>query len=243
MKAFMPCESARKLADHFNRRFAMRGMTISKSTVADWLRADRYLILQLRRDIKRRTPRHMPKNAVWGLDMTGKTDAQGEVHMIVGCIDHGTRKCLALDVLENKNAWTLLGHLFLAIGRFGKPRAVRTDNEAAFISRVFTAGLRLTGIRHQRTAPGNPWMNGRIERLFGTLKEKLNTIRPISKEALQSLLNEFRFWYDAVRPHQHLDSATPQEAWDGINPWTAPVKEELFFEAWEGRLSGYCLRR
>ncbi|MCL2658190.1 MAG: integrase, partial [Betaproteobacteria bacterium] len=74
MKAFMPSESARKLADAFNRRFAARGMTVGKSTVADWLRADRYLILQLRRDIKRRMPRPTPKNAVWGLDLTGKAD-------------------------------------------------------------------------------------------------------------------------------------------------------------------------
>jgi transposase InsO family protein len=243
MKAFMPNESARKLADHFNRRFTIRGMTISKSTVADWLRADRYLVLQLRRDMKRRTPRPMPKNAVWGLDLTGKADMHGEAHMIFGCIDHGTRKCLALDVQENKNAWTLLGHLFLAMGRFGKPRAIRTDNEPCLTSRVFTTGLRLAGIRHQRTDPGSPWMNGRIERLFGTLKEKLNTIRPISAQALQGLLIEFRFWYDAVRPHQHLDGATPQEAWEGIDPWSTPVKEETFFEAWEGKLTGYYLRR
>ncbi|MCL2658835.1 MAG: integrase core domain-containing protein [Betaproteobacteria bacterium] len=182
-------------------------------------------------------------HAVWGLDMTGKADARGEIHTMLGCIDHGTRKCLVLNVLENKNAWTLLGHLFLMIGRFGKPRAIRTDNEASLTSRVFTTGLRLAGIRHQRTAPGCPWMNGHIERFFGTLKEKLNILRPTSAQALQSLLNEFRFWYDAVRPHQHLDSATPQEAWDGIDPWSTPVKEERFFQAWEGRLSGYYLLR
>ncbi|MCL2658836.1 MAG: hypothetical protein FWD62_15785 [Betaproteobacteria bacterium] len=60
MKACMPDESARKLADAFNRRFAARGMTIGKSTVSIWLRTDRYLILQLRRDIKRRKPWPMP---------------------------------------------------------------------------------------------------------------------------------------------------------------------------------------
>jgi transposase InsO family protein len=243
MKAFMPSGSTRNLADTFNQRFAARGMTISKTTVADWLRADRYRILQLRRNIKQRKPRPTPKNTVWGLDLTGKVDTQGKIHTMLGCIDHGTRRCLALDVLENKNAWTLLGHLFLAFGRFGKPRTLRTDNEACFTSHVFTTILMLVGIRHQRTAPGCPWMNGRIERFFGTLKEKLNTLRPVSAQALQRLLIEFRFWYDAVRPHQHLGGATPQEAWNGVNPWSVPVKEEMFFEAWEGRLRGYYLRR
>jgi transposase InsO family protein len=243
MAAFMPKASSRALADSFNRRFITRGMTICKSTVNLWLRKDRYCVLQLRREMKRRKPRPLRKNAVWGVDMTGKRDAQGTTHMVLGCIDHGTRKCLALEVLPNKNAWTLLGYLFLAIGQFGKPDAVRTDNEACFTSRVFTAALRLAGIRHQRSALGCPWQNGRIERLFGTLKQKLNVIRPVSKEALQGLLGEFRFWYDAVRPHQNLGGATPREVWDGIDPWTKSVQEEILFVGWAGMLTGYYLRR
>jgi transposase InsO family protein len=150
--------------------------------------------------------------------MTGKKDAQGTTHAILGCIDHGTRKCLALETLPNKSAWTLLGYLFLAIGQLGKPDTVCTDNEACFTSRVFATALRLAGIRHQRAALGCPWQNGRIERFFGTLKQKLNAIRPASAEALQGLLGEFRLWYDAVRPHQNLGEATPQKVWEGGDP-------------------------
>ncbi|MDR2000561.1 MAG: integrase core domain-containing protein [Zoogloeaceae bacterium] len=243
MKAWMPESSSRNLANIFNRRFTARGMTIGKTTVAEWLRKDRYYILQLRREMKQRKPWPLRKNAVWGVDMTGKRDAQGVTHAILGCVDHGSRRCFVLEVLPNKSAWTLLGYLFLAIGQFGKPRAIRTDNEACFTSRVFTTVLWLTGIRHQRSALGCPWQNGRIERFFGTLKQKLNAIRPVSKEALQGLLGEFRFWYDAVRPHQNLDAATPQEAWDGIDPWSTPVQEERFFTGWDGMLTGYYLRR
>jgi transposase InsO family protein len=56
--------------------------------------------------------------------------------------------------------------------RFGAPKCVRTDNEAVFTSRLFRLGLHLLGIRHQRTAPFAPWQNGRIERFFGTFKER-----------------------------------------------------------------------
>lgn len=232
MKAFMPDAGVRSLELSFNRRFASRGMRVSKSTIATWLREHRYEVEHLRQAITRRVPRPQVKNACWGLDMTGKADASGAIHMVLGCVDHGTRQCVALDALENKNAWTLLGYLFLAIGRGGKPRAVRTDNEACWTSRVFTTALRLAGIRHQRTAPGCPWMNGRIERFFGTLKQKLDAIRPVSGEALQGLLEEFRLWYNVVRPHQHLAGATPQEAWDGIDPWSAPVKACGPDDAW-----------
>jgi transposase InsO family protein len=106
--------------------------------------------------------------------MTGKKDEAGNLHAILGMLDHGTRHALCLTALVNKSSWTLLGHLCLAIGRYGKPVAVRTDNERCFTSIVFTSALRCFGIRHQRSDLGCPWQNGRIERFFGTLKQMLN---------------------------------------------------------------------
>ena len=47
---------------------------------------------------------------------------------------------------------------------------------AMFRSVAFRITLWLAGIRHQLTVPGCPWQNGRIERLFGTLKAKLDRI-------------------------------------------------------------------
>lgn len=67
-----------------------------------------------------------------------------------------------------------LGYVFLAVGQYGKPRSVRADNEAMLVSWRFTAVLAMLGIRHQKTDIGCPWQNGRIERLFGTLKERLD---------------------------------------------------------------------
>lgn len=175
--------------------------------------------------------------------MTGKADADGNVLMALGIIDHGTRRLLGLQVLENKNAWTLLGHLFLTVGRFGRPRSVRTDNEACFVSRVFEVGLRLAAIRHQRTVPGCPWMNGRIERLFGTLTAKLRDIVPTDIRAFAQMLGEFSYWYNAVRPHQNLGGLTPLEAWQGL-PRPEPRKDwQPWFEAWGGRLVGFDWQR
>lgn len=158
-------------------------------------------------------------------------------------MDHGSRKLLALEVLERRNAWALLGRLFLAIGRYGKPRSIRSDNDAVFKSHVFRWGCKLAGIRQQFSAPGCPWMNGRIERLFGTLKHKLGQMRINGKEALMHLLSEFRFWYNAVRPHQNLGGATPDESWHGVNPYHSAPKSMHWFEAWDGLLTWFYLRR
>jgi transposase InsO family protein len=248
LKALMPQAGCRMIANTFNRRFARharveRRMTVGKSFVADTLRRHRHEIEVVRRRIKHCVPPAQPRNLVWAMDMTGKTDATGNLHMILGLVDHGSRGLLTLAALPDKYSWTLLGHLFRAMGKYGKPRALRTDNEACFTSRVFRFGLALAGISHQRTDPGCPWQNGRIERLFGTLKQKLDQWEVAGFEALNDSLAAFRFFYNHVRPHQHLQGRTPAEVWSQVDPYVAPVKCEYWYEAWDGLLQGYYLRR
>lgn len=248
LKALMPDAGCRAIADTFNRRHARhrdigRRMTVGKSFVADTIRWHRYEIDILRRRIKHRVPPPLPRNLVWAMDLTGKADVPGNLHSILGLVDHGSRGLLDLAALPDKRSWTLLGHLFLAIGKYGKPRSLRTDNEACFVSRTFRIALALAGIRHQRSDPGCPWQNGRIERLFGTLKRKLDQWEVAGFEALNASLGEFRFFYNHVRPHRHLGGATPAETWAQVDPYVKPVKQEFWFEAWDGLLQGYHLRR
>ncbi len=234
----------RSIADLFNRLHALsRSMTVSKSFVAYTVRAHRYEIEDLRRQIRRRPPRPTLGYAVWALDLTGKGDAAGQIHSVLGIEDHGSRALLVLEVLQRRNAWTLLGHLFLAVGRFGRPRAIRTDNEAVFRGRVFRSVLKLANVRQQFTVLGCPWMNGRIERLFGSLKQKLDQLQVDSRAALVELMAEFRTWYNHVRPHQNLGGVTPAEAWSGVDPYAQAPRQAIWFEAWDGLLTGYYLRR
>ncbi len=142
-----------------------------------------------------------------------------------------------------------------------KPQIIRTDsgrvaaqqrgthrrtpcgcNEGMIRSPAFGKALEQLGIRHQRTDPGCPWQKGRIERLFGTLKEKLDQWAVANIVQLNAELNTFRHWYNHVRPHQNLEGRTPAEAWRGINPYSKPPKQEQWFEAWDGLLTGYHLR-
>ena len=229
LKALMPGVGCRTIAIAFNRRYAVsHQMTVGRTFVSDTLRRHRYEIEVMRREIKHRVPRPVPRNLVWAMDLTGKGDAAGNMHIIFGIIDHGTRALLTLAALPNKASWTLLGYLFLAIGKYGEPRAIRTDNEACFTSRLFGTVLMLSGIRHQRSDPhcplrlrsGQAWQNGWIERLFGTLKQKLDQREVAGFEVLNVSLDEFRFFYNVVRPHQHLGGRTPHEEWHGVDPFT-----------------------
>lgn len=244
LKAHLPQAGSRRLADTFNRCHAVkRRMTVSKSYVAYTVRRHRYEIACRRRAIRNKPPFQHPRNALWGIDLTGKQDSFGRMHRILGVVDCGTRLLLTLECLPRVSGWTLLGHVFLAIGKFGRPDAIRTDNERIFTGRVFSTIVRLAGIRHQRTEPGCPWQNGRIERLFGTLKAKLDRWQVSGIESLRDSLAIFRFWYNRVRPHQGLSGATPFEAWHEIDPYRKAPRRVEWFEAWDGLLAGYWLRR
>jgi len=115
--------------------------------------------------------------------------------------------------------------------------------EPVFTSRVFRVALLLLGIRHQRTDLHCPWQNGRVKRFFGTLKHSLDQLSVDSGSALACALAEFRFFYNHVRPHQNLLGLTPAEAWAGVDSFATPHENEYWFEAWDGLLQGYYLRR
>lgn len=236
--------TCRAVAAAFNRRFAAtRNMTVGKTFVAETIRAHYCEVLALRRQIKRARPRRLPRNLVWAADLTGKTTLDARTHAVLGILEHASRAALFLEALPRKSSWALIGKRARAIRRHGKPRILRTDNEAVFTSGAFRFALFLLGIRHQRVDAHCPWQNSRVERFFGTLKRKLDRLAADSLASLNQALQDFRFFYNHVRPHQNLGGATPAEAWAGVDPYTTPIKSEYWFEAWDGLLKGYYLRR
>lgn len=161
---------------------------------------------------------------------------------ILGIVDHGSRLAVHLGAMHRLAFKAAALALLTAMALYGKPKAIRSDNGSVFVSKRFRKLLRLLGIRHQISKPGCPWMNGRIERLFGTLKAQLNQLVVANAHSLQMLLADFRFWYNEVRTHQHLQGRTPREVWDGVDT-EKPAKRIRFYSAWEGLLTGFYLRR
>jgi putative transposase len=252
-----PGTGVRKIAATFNRLHTAPHTTpqrshpirVSKSYVANVLRAHQLSLQRQRTASRSHTPGISPINRTWGIDLTGKQDQQGQSHAILGILDHGSRKLLCL-LITPKHSQHLAQHLQQATRQHGHPQSIRTDNEACFTSPTFSTALQSANIRHQRINLHSPWQNGRIERLFGTLKQQLNQIQIQSAQQLQSLLDQFKHWYNTVRLHQHLAYQTPQEVWQqqkqqqqqqqqaqtSVKPVTqAPPK---WWKGWGGQLSG-----
>lgn len=246
LKVLMGSAGCREIAITFNKMQRHRSTSVGKTFVNECLKANQYALNCLRKDMRTQLPLPVPVNAIWAMDLTFYTDASGEQQMALGILDHGSRLVTCLQTLVNKRSWTLLGYLCLAIGRHGKPSRIRSDNEVVFTSFVFTTFLKLVGIRHQRIQTCAPWQNGRIERLFGTLKPLLRQLVIPTRSALQSVLEEFTLFYNHARPHQNLEGLTPAEKWNGLNKvdiQQTPPKRAVLVQALDGLLVGYCTRR
>ena len=207
-----PDASCRKIADRFNHDHLDVGLSVGKTYAAEFLREFK----QWRAAPKRHE--HTIDNAcavnrVWAIDLTEHRIEPQTQQPLLGILDHGSRRMLMLHALRDRSSITILRLLLDAIEHYGRPKAIRTDNEAIFTSWVFAFALRWLGIRHQRTLPHAPWMNGRIERVWFTFKQVLRTCHIPDDIALQATLNMLRDVYNQRRPHQSLSGHSPNEAW------------------------------
>ena len=237
LKALMPDEGCRKISDTFNRQYtASKNMSIGKTTVANIIKQHQYQIQIQRQKLKHQQPKAIPRQLIWGLDLTYKKDMKNP---IIGIIEHHSRKNMRLKALKDKATRTLIIQVIKAIEKYGKPKIIRTDNEAVFTSRLFTLGLWLLGIKHQRIDKHSPWQNGRVERFFGTLKSKLKGASVESLEQFNAELYIFRTWYNKVRTHNNLSGKTPDEVWERANVSKHSFENCYYFNQWDGRLTGF----
>lgn len=240
LKALHSNYSCRAIADLFNRLyFESRNMYVSKSYVHNTICKYKYEIQVLRRKIKNKKPKSVPIHYCWAMDLSFKTDDKKVIHSILGIVDHGSRANIALQVIPTKSTTNILRVLLDVIDVYGKPKFIRTDNEAVFTSTVFKFALKFLKIRHQLIDKACPWQNGRIERFFGTLKKHLNQWGVSDINQLSDSLRIFRFFYNHVRPHQNLNNHTPAEVAAGISKFSKNPKKRIFFKAWDGLLCGY----
>jgi transposase InsO family protein len=231
----MSHEGCRSIAKAFNALNQQKGESVGKTYVANTIKKHQLQIRLLRGELKNRPRRQGPRNLTWGMDLTFiARDKRSEP--VLGILDHGTRALLVLGELRDRSTIGILRVLLDVIEKFGRPRFLRTDNDGVFASPFFSLALLSLGIRHQRTDPHCPWQNGRVERLFHSLKERLCAwwTTAGAPDDVQHDLDTFRVWYNHARPHQSLAGLTPAMAWDGVTR----ARSTRFYSNWKGTLAG-----
>lgn len=94
----------------------------------------------------------------------------------------------------------------------GMPRFIITDHGPQFRKR-FGAALERMGIHHVRSQVGQPFLNGKVERLFRSLRIWWHFKLPcLTVRGMQRKLDAFAAWYNEHRVHAALGPMTPSEA-------------------------------
>lgn len=214
---------ARKIWKRLHTRDPRRAWP-ARSTIFDILaRHDR--VRQRRRRTRWQHPgaaalRTTAPNQVWTIDFKGQFRTRNGVYCYpLTVIDHFSRYLLCCHGLRDVRGSGVKPQLRRLFRAHGLPEAIRSDNGAPFASTGIHGlnGLNVwwlqLGIVHQRITPGHPQENGAHERLHRTLKARATKPPAANLNRQQRMFNEFQRTYNALRPHEALDDATPASRW------------------------------
>ena len=113
---------------------------------------------------------------LWEIDFVGPLIRTNHGNKyIITAIDYATSRALAWP-LEERSATSAIEILEEIIWTYGKPTEIITDNGEEFRSKEFQAFIKRYDIHHNRTSPGHPQTNGKVERLNHELIQRLQRI-------------------------------------------------------------------
>lgn len=125
-------------------------------------------------------------------------------------IDESTRECLAIYVarrIRGKDAIDVFADLMQV---HGVPEHVRSDNGPEMISTQLRNWLARIGTKTLYITPGSPWENGYCESFNGRLRDELlNGELFYTLREAQVLIEQWRVYYNTLRPHSSLGYRPP----------------------------------
>jgi transposase InsO family protein len=208
----------------------------SRSTVAQILRRRGLIIPAPSKRPKSSMHRftYARPNECWQSDWTGWRLADGTPVAIAGTLDDHSRYLCALRAgIGDADTGLVWATATAAIAECGVPAMSLTDNGLVYSGRrrgfvaAFEANLRALGVSTITSTPFHPQTCGKIERFWQTLKKWLPAHDPTATVAeLQALLDQFRDYYNQLRPHRALRGATPQAMFTAgvkARPAAAPI--------------------
>lgn len=110
--------------------------------------------------------------------------------VLIGVIDDYSRLACHLQWYLAEDAECVAHALAQAIQKRGLPRAGLSDNGAAMLAAEITEGLARLGIVHDTTLAYSPYMNGKIESLWGSVEGRLMAMLEGVADLTLAKLNE-----------------------------------------------------
>jgi len=151
-------------------------------------------------------------NHVWSWDFVEDQTENGTRFRVLTLLDEYTRECLAVHVDWSIRAVDVITGVEAAMARYGVPEHLRSDNGPGFIAYAIQDWLREKQVKTIYITPGAPWENPYIESFHDKLRDEC-----LNREIFGSLwearvvIEQWRLYYNAERPHSSLRYQTPAE--------------------------------
>jgi transposase InsO family protein len=157
--------------------------------------------------------------------------------LLAALIDVYSRKTLARRLFVGQpSSEETAALLCQAVASHGRPRHFVSDAGGRFAGEAFEQALGEIDCDHRVSGVGEKGSIAIIERLWRTVKEALDvqSCPPLIPELFAERIGVVFDWYDRLRPHQALGSATPAEIFSGSpRPSAKPAPRGRVGEATE----------
>lgn len=132
---------------------------------------------------------------------------------ILSIMDEYSRFCLALEVRRSFTAKEVSKVLKKAIGPFGTPDFIRSDNDGPeLVAKAMQTWLRSRKVSTVYIEPGSPWQNPFVESFHSRFSDEcLNREWFINLPDAKACIEEFRKTYNTDRPHSGIEYKCPIE--------------------------------
>ena len=152
-------------------------------------------------------------NQVWCSDITFIPVSRGYLYL-VAIMDWATRKVLSWRISNTMHADFCVDALKEAIGKYGPPEIMNTDQGSQFTGSDWITALTDARVRVSMDGRGRYLDNIFIERLWRSLKYEAVYLQDIADGfAAQRVVDDWINFYNQERPHAALGKATPNEAY------------------------------
>lgn len=158
--------------------------------------------LAMRDEMKPTATQHIEKGGVWqdvALDFMGPYRVGDRTYSVLVLIDQFS-KYVETKVVTNQSAEVIKEFLMDVFMRMGLPNTILTDNATSFKARAIKEIYETFGIREKHAAPYNPTANGIVERVIGTLKERLRRLITNTNAPFPTLVKQATAAYNST-PH------------------------------------------
>jgi transposase InsO family protein len=147
---------------------------------------------------------------VWSYDFMQDRTHNGKAFRILNIIDEYTRECLLSTAARSFTHPDVMKHLMDLFCERGVPVHLRSDNGPEFLAKRLRTWLGRLTVKPLFIAPGSPWENGYIESFNGKMRDEfLNGEIFYSVKEAEILLEQWRIYYNTIRPHSALGYQPP----------------------------------